>query len=300
MTEMGINLNFTAAGVDIPRQLRELRQYNFDVVRLNIIRYNTTQGAIDAWRGYAQYALSLGFKKVIWGFGAGNGITSSNTAAYEAGILQQAQWFQQQNDPRLEFQIGNEEELHHDASITDAQVRAFIRQLATKVKAVYTVGKISYSSSVFIGDEYIKWSVEGLGGLDRIGFNLYGSDNFFKNCAQQIVARFGNRGFVSEWGTNEGYQDFGNEEVYFNTISRRKKALIDAGIPEAYYYNFMESGNRWGIKNYPITGAFRAAWSAVLGLRPWFNGNPNNLYQRLQNPMRSPIPPRNNNPNRSL
>lgn len=266
MTRFGINLNFTAAGVDIPTQLIELKKFGFTEVRLNIIRYNTTQTAINNWRGYAKLALKMGFEKVIFGFGAGSGITSTNLSAYEAGILEQAVWFQAQGDPRLEFQIGNEEELHHDASVSDLQVRNFIRQLAVKVKQIYS-GTVSYSSSVFIGDEYIKWDVEGLGGLDRIGFNLYGSDNFFKLCVQQINTRFGKRAFVSEWGTNNGYQDYSSEEVYFRTIARRAKVLIEVGI-EAYFYNFMESGNRWGVKLYPITGIFRSIWSVIRGLRP--------------------------------
>lgn len=296
---LGINLNFTAAGVSIPLQLRELQEHGFDHVRLNIIRYNTSQAAINAWRGYTRLALDMGFKKVIWGFGAGTGLTASNYGNYASGILGQAAWFQAQNDPRLEFQIGNEEELHHDASLPNGPLRVNLRTLATQVKAIYTIGPISYSSSIFTGNEISAWKNEGLGGLDRIGFNLYGSDNVFKNSAEAIVSSFGGKGYVSEWGTNNGYIDFNNEALYQQVINKRRRMLINAGVEEMYYYNYMESDNKWGVKMYPITGNFRTAFPMVLGIRPQFTGNPNNTVIRANTPTRASTPMRGETPARS-
>lgn len=295
---IGINLNFTASGVSIPMQLDELREHGFKKVRLNIVRYNTSQAAIDTWRGYTQYALKLGFERVIWGAGAGTGLTSANYADYRNGILLHAEWFEAQDNSRLEFQIGNEEELHHDASLPNGTLRANLRQLATDCQAIYTKGPISYSSSIFTGNEIGAWTNEGLGGLDRIGFNLYGSDNVFAISAQAIVTNFDNKGFVSEWGTSNGYHDFNNESLYEQAINKRRKLLINSGVEEAYYYNYMESGNKWGIKMYPITGDHRIAWPVLLGVRPWFTGNPNTLVARNKTPQRNSTPNRTNTPNR--
>lgn len=295
MSTKGINLNFTGAGVNIPQQLAEIKQSGFTKVRLNIIRYNVSQAGLMAWRGYTQEALKQGFSHVIWGFGTGTGLTASNYNDYANGILEQARWFQAQNDPRLEFQIGNEEELHHDASISNATLRANLRQLSTEVKKIYTVGPISYSSSVFVGNEIQLWTNEGIGELDRIGFNLYGSEFGFRMNATAIKNNFGNRGFISEWGTDNGFQDFQNEDIFTRRIINRKRILTGLGV-DSYYYNFMESGNRWGVKMYPVTGDFRTVWPHLIDQRPWFRGNPNVKTNRGNTPLRSATPNRPNTP----
>lgn len=269
----GINLNFTASGVDIPTQLSEIYAAGFRIVRLNVIDYSNTNG-ITSWKGHTQVALNMGFTKVVWGMGASvTGITSSNWNNYATALQTLAQWFQSQNNSRLEFQIGNEEELHHDGSITNATLRANLRTLATTCQAIYTVGPVSYASSIANGDEISKWGSEGIGDLDYIGFNLYGSDTTFSNAANSIRPLFGTAGYVSEWGTNNGYQDYNTEQAYANAISVRGKILVRSGVEQFYYYNYMESNNKWGVKVYPDTGYYHAAWPELLASCCWKYNN---------------------------
>lgn len=293
----GININFTANGVDIPTQLAEVKAAGFTSCRLNILDFNSS--SIESWKSYALQALKLGFSHVVFGLSAGTtGITSSNWSNFSAAVLTLAQWFYNQNDARLELQIGNELELHHDGSITNSTLRSNIRTLATSCKATCPNTVVSYASSIANGDEISSWTSEGLGGLDRIGFNLYGADSTFNTSAQALVANFSGKAYVSEWGTSNGYLDFNDEQAYAGAINSRRKVLASTGL-ETYYYNYMESGNKWGVKAYPITGDFRLAWPCLLGVRTWFIGNPNVNVARGNVPSRSNSSSRPNTTNRA-
>lgn len=296
---LGINLNFTGSGVDIPTQLAELYGLGFRRVRLLVIGYQSA--SLDTWKGYAESALDMGFEEVCFGisFGVGTGLGTSTQAAYLTAIDGFATWAQGVNDPRLEMHVGNEEELHHDGTMTAADVREFMRGCATAAKAIYTTGTICYCSSVANGAEIASWASEGLGDLDRIGFNLYDTLPMFTANVAAIASGFSGSGFVSEWGTNNGYIDFNNETLYKNAIFNRQQALVNAGVTEGFYYNFMESGNKWGIKLHPITGDFREAWPSLLGIRPWFTGNPNVQITWANTPVRANTPSRSSTPNRS-
>jgi hypothetical protein len=287
---LGINLNFTASGVDIPTQLAEIKTAGFTRVRLNIVDYNNSVG-IALWKPYVRCALKLGFTKVIWGIGAGaTHITAANYSNFDTALQTLATWFQAQNNPRLELQMGNEEDLHIDSGLTAAQLRSKLRDTATTLQQVYTAGPISYVSSIFVGNEIAAWTSEGIGNMDRIGFNLYGSDAVFNRSAIAVAAL--PRAYVGEWGTNNGYADFGNEDLYRQAIHLRQQMLINAGVTEAYFYNYMEANRKWGIKNYPITGDFRTAWPVLLGVRAWFIGNPNIAISRGNTPTRGKTPVR--------
>ena len=78
------------------------------------------------------------------------------TLDFRQAILVAAQWAQ--DNGVFEFQIGNEEELHVDGTtMTAAQIRANLRDVATEVKAIFTNGNVSYSCSGM----YVKpWIIE--------------------------------------------------------------------------------------------------------------------------------------------
>ena len=69
------------------------------------------------------------------------------------------------------FQLGNEAELNNDDdTLTDAQLIANIKSLATEVKALFTNGNVSYSCyNNNIGD----WVAACKGDIDLLVSNVY-------------------------------------------------------------------------------------------------------------------------------
>lgn len=272
---LAMNINFSD-GTHLPEDdVDEARSYGVTCYRLNIISYTSSTVAVDRWKALVEKCLSFAdTEEVIFGFSSQSPtITSDNWVNFHNACVTLAAWFQEKNDNRLIFQIGNEEEMHHDGSITNAQIRANIRTLATAVKTVYNIagGKVIYSSSIAGGSkvapEVTDWASEGRGDLDIIAFNLYGNDTLTDRTSKAIYDAFGSHGYVTEWGIDNGYQTLPIEVAYEIEMKQRMMMIKRSGIPRIYYYNWMESGNRWGMKIYPDTDKdkFRSFFRIWLG-----------------------------------
>jgi hypothetical protein len=108
--------------------------------------------------------------EVVWGYCAGpNTLTSTNWLDYRQGILDAAQW--SQDNGVYEFRLGNEDLAHNDdTTLTDAQLIINFKSVATEVQAIFTNGNVSYACrSDFIDD----WITAGKGDIDILASNVY-------------------------------------------------------------------------------------------------------------------------------
>jgi hypothetical protein len=251
--------------------------------------YPTFDGAgIAASQSLVITALARGMY-VIWGVSAGSPVNSSRWATFKSYVLNTlAPWAQSLASPRFELAIGNEEELHCDGTtLTVNTVIADMANLAAQVKNVYTYGPVSYQSpSGFINN----WVTNGSGSLDRLGFNYYSrTARGMRLTAQTIISSFPGVGYISEWGTPNGFPDMPEEHIWCDLTAQQLRALQTSGLAEAYFFCYRDGGfglpaNAWALVT--STGNFRLAATALFGVRPWFVGNPNAIITRAQPPGR--------------
>jgi hypothetical protein len=273
--------------VQVVADLTFLRKVGISRLRLAYPLWNDAGGAIVSCQGLVQIALAMGFY-VIWGVVSQSPTNASQWAdfkAYVAGTL--APWAQSLQNPRFELSIGNEEEFHCDGiTLTVPVVVADLASLATNVQGIYTHGPISYQASLaHIG----YWTANGIGGLDRLGFNCY-TRTAVGSAFQAAIVKdaFPTHGYIAEWGTANGYNDFDNERAWRDTTYGQRKALQASGLPDAYYFAYRDGSfglpaNEWALMQ--TDGNFRLAAPLFFGMRPWFAGNPNVPVVRL-----GPIP----------
>lgn len=260
--------------------------YNLGVkkIRLYTPHYDDPT-SITRWRGYVQTAITFGFTKIIYGlsFGPGANWTLADEAAYTTAIQAEATWVQSLGDSRIEFQVGNEEVNHKNASVTLLQVRDFMRTCATNVKAIYTLGLVSYAeSATFSPSQITSWAGEGLGNLDRLGWNVYDGLGTFSTILTSITSNFTNiNSYISEFNNNGslGYSAVGNEVAWAGIGENLKKQIENSGITEYHYFDYVDGDDNFGIRT--VAGNYRYIWPFMLGTRRWFQDVPNsNLSNR--------------------
>lgn len=241
---------------------------NFKRVRTYVdLSSQTSRTAIHTW------ALQLKAAKpdiyIVFGATRG-GLSSTNQDAYTAAVIAEAQWAHENNMD--EFQISNETENNKHSSLTDAQVRAYIRSLATQVKQVFT-RPISYAVAQGREDG---WIAEGKGDLNRIAFNIYGHNGTFSsfvNIARKVHDAFGDDCYVSEWNLHPSWLesradglapgDMEFERAYANEVVRRQKVLQYVGFTEAYFFALWSFAEGFGIDYFSL-------WKKEEGFRPAF------------------------------
>lgn len=263
---LGINYSSTGrAATSFASDMAYLRALGFTRVRLMVPDYGDTTG-VSTWRSYAAQACDMGFTRVIYGVTAiTTGITSANTAAFATAMAAEATWAQALGKSNLTLELGNEEELHHDGSLTDAQVRANMRSAATTCKAIYTVGGICYASSNIAG-AMDSWISEGKGSFDRIGFNIYDDPGDLLINATKLKNAFGSNAFASEWNRPNSFsQTLGYDR---DALQVAKQLEIFKGLDlEAYFFTFMYNGTYYGILR--SDGTFIPVWPTLLETRRW-------------------------------
>jgi hypothetical protein len=219
---------------------------------------------------------------------SGSGTTASTWVLFKQYIMNTlAPWAQTLANTHFELSIGNEEELHCDgATLTVATVITDLANLATEVKSMYTYGPVSYQSPITF---YTNWASNGLGSLDRIGFNAYALGSGIAVHANHVLTSFPGKGYLSEWGTPNGFLDFPSEALWRDTLFSQVQALADVDI-DSYYFCYRDGSfgmpaNKWAIKQ--TDDNFRLAAPALFGIRSWFSGNPNSNVVRDATPDRS-------------
>ncbi len=76
-----------------------------------------------------------------------------------------------------------------------------------------------------------------------------------------IVNDFKDKGYVSEWNTNNGYLDYNNEVTFANDIALRYQAGIFAGLQMCYFTwrgGVGGVGTQWAAS--PSNGVYRNAF----------------------------------------
>jgi len=180
----------------------------FNQLRIDIPDYQDARW-VELSKTAVKEAIAKG-AKVIWGVSSNSRnnsaytITADNWPQFRQAILSAAQWAQ--DNGVYEFQLGNEENFHNDdTTMSDAQLRAEMRSLATEVQAIFTNGNISYT----FGDTWAEnaaWISEGKGDLDIIASNIYkgGSEDSYDHAYQtrikDMVDAFGDDFYLTEFG----------------------------------------------------------------------------------------------------
>lgn len=212
-------------------------------------------------------ALSHGFY-VVWGVATSGTVTATIWNAFKAfvtGTL--ATWAQSNSLP--EFSLGNEIELYVDGTtLTAATVRADVRTMASTVKSGGYTGKVSYGTSIL--DTYkTPWISEGIGSLDLIGWNSYDTYANFNTQNGAVQSAFGNKTYISEFGSSGGgYPDFNNEQAFYYDTARRITSMQTAGIQFGYFFCYRDGGFGMPADTFALQlsgGATRTALYAVLG-----------------------------------
>ena len=206
-------------------------------------------------RHLATDAKAAGYK-VTYGITAGADASDSTyyNTWLSTGVLAAAQWAQDNGID--EFQIGNEEDWNASLGSlspkTPAQIQADVRALVPKVKAVFTNGPVTYSTSEGMLND---WVAGGIGELDCIYFNVYDTDANFKTIVDKIASTFGSKGGVSEWNADHGYDPTQYNEgtgSVFDTwfaadIATRAEYLTAAGISKAFLFTWRYVGSGWAF-----------------------------------------------------
>lgn len=214
---------------------------------------------------------------VTWGITSTNtDLTTSNWPSYQAAVLAQAEWAASVGLD--EFFIGNELDRAHDGSLTDAQQRTRLRQLATAVKqaGVYT-GPLTLS----VSQGWITpWYTEGIGDLDSLGLDLYVPyPTTFESMLKAHVDNLGDKAYLAEWNiVNDWTNDTAlyNDEQIAELVAQRADAIQASGISSAYYFTFEHtyysnlaiSDNVWALRLHD--GSYRRAAQPLARTRRWF------------------------------
>jgi hypothetical protein len=263
---LGINANYQGAGSDLTNDIPMLARLGFKTLRLLVVGY-TSQTQINQWNAWLDIALAQSeFERIIIGVGPGSQTMDTTKWTTFSGVVDtQAAYLAGVGDSRIEYQIGNEMELHYDGvTISNAAaVRTALRADAARVKGNHPGLTLSYASSVFAGDEVTSWASEGLGSFDRMGFNLYHTRLSFQRRLDEIRTLLPNTGYVTEWGTTSGFSTFNNENRFRDEIAARLEMLKRSGLATFIYYGFQENENRWGAKT--TDGHFREVWPLLIG-----------------------------------
>ena len=138
-----------------------------------------------------------------------------------------------------ELLIGNEADFEADGStLTKATVRSDVRGLVATIKNAGYTGVVSYSTSVL---ELSNWVSEGIGSLDKIGFNSYDTLSNFTSRNTTIISTFGSKGYISEFGCiTKGYSDYGNESDWYSDVVNRVTNLKSSGMSAGYFFCYRD------------------------------------------------------------
>ena len=193
--------------------------------------------------------------------------------------------------------------------MTNAQMIAYITAAGTTASHYYTRGPISYDSLSMALNDWLASSAanNGLGGLSRIGFNLYDSGATLTNELNSIATKWGSSVYLSEWSTFNGFNPITGDDAetrWANLLRTMRSTIQTAGIQQAFYFCFRDGGfgvnaNWWAIMQ--TDNSLRYAAAALVGQRLWYTAHSNAMLPpRGAHPNRAHAPPRATTTNRSI
>jgi hypothetical protein len=189
-------------------------------------------------------------------FGITAGSDASVTTYYNQwlsrDIVATAAWAQANHID--EFAIGNEEDWYNEVlgaytTKTPREVRDDIRNIVPEVRKVYS-GSIVFADAEGTIDDWIQ---EGIGGLDRIYFNVYDTLPNFQAIISKIASNFGTKhGGIAEWSAEHGYNEMiwggMSPQQYAQEIMNRAAIVKSSGLP-AYLFTLRTNpgSSDWGF-----------------------------------------------------
>lgn len=279
----GFGLNYKSVSTtNIARDLELFKKLGIKYLRIQIPE-SSDLSERAAWRNVASMCKQSGFY-TVWGV-THTGITAANWSTKAQYALDELQLCQA-NLACDEFQIGNECETHHDASITNAQIRDNVRVLATSaqsiVRAEPDVSKriiISYAAEATatagMGSDAWASDAAGKGDLDRISINFYGlANNSFKYVKHNYLgfltnfrAAFGNNCHISEWNLDTNNTNLQNlpYEVRAAEINKMLTYIKNAGFTRAHFFQwcgYKNADNQYALLQ--TNGAYDVMWDVLM------------------------------------
>ena len=205
--------------------------------------------------------------KCIWGVSSSpTEITSSSWPTFRQAILDAAQWAQ--DNGVYEFQLGNEEEYHNDnTTLTDAQLIANLKSVATDVQAIFTRGNVSYTC---FHNNIDDWVSAGKGDIDILASNIYREWGThyaipWEDEIDALVGAFGADTYLTEFNLNtEGLDHYSTDEaVQAAALTEMIDYIKASGIERALFYSWHDyTGGLFGVVQADET--YRLLWNQAL------------------------------------
>lgn len=155
---------------------------------------------------------------------------------------------------------------------TNATIFQNICDKATELKATYPNLKMAYRSS---GSKIPTWNARNnLGGLDYIGFNIYGYPNTIYSQLKAAYDKWGNKTMVTEWSTDGGFFSRVNntEDRWQDDLDAVQKVIRSFGIDKAFYFCYRDGGFGVTANSYALMrddNKLRLAAQSLTGGRKW-------------------------------
>jgi len=248
-------------------QIDTLLTYGFEEIRVELPAWDSPGELADSKAAVIR-AIAKG-ADVIWGITSpGTVLTSTNWSDYANAVEAAAQWAQ--NNGVFEFQIGNEEEIHNDDdTLTDTQLIANLKTLATSVQAIFTSGNVSYACD----PDYISnWITAGKGDLDFLSSNVYmswgaGNPSNWKDFIDDLINGFGANGtYLTEFSLNtEGLDNYSEDEaVQAAAVTEMIEYIKASGMTRAIYFAYKSPPWLSGFGVLKDDGTYRLLWNQAL------------------------------------
>lgn len=263
--------------------IKELVSLKITKIRVTFVTYgsDTSRTAMRLYCSQIREALPNAY--VIFGTTCSPGatkISASNWDAYASQVVEDAE-YAEANGLCDEFVIGNEMEndYNNDGTLSAQEIRDNMKLLATAVSAVYS-GVVSYN--VAQGQED-GWVTDGKGTLDKLGFNIYGTNGTFgtfKDYVVEIHDAFGDDCYISEWsGSHPTWSStslngitetsIGFDDAYAVENKNRLDFIRATGLLSAYFFThtWYEPTARNGFAMRMFEGGYRKTMDVLLERR---------------------------------
>jgi hypothetical protein len=204
--------------------------------------------------------------KYIWGVSSNpDVITAANWPTFRQAILDAAQWAQ--DNGVYEFQLGNEEEFHNDVTtLTDVQLIANLKAVATEVKVIFTNGNVSYTC---FHENIDDWVAAGKGDIDILASNIYMGGDFgnidWQSEITNLMNAFGASGTcITEFGPSyTSLDDYSTDEAeQAEAISEMINYIKTSGMTRAFYFVWYHPSFDMGVVK--DDGTYRLLWNQAL------------------------------------
>lgn len=269
---IGNTFNFSATypTAQVTADLATLKSAGFTKLRVALPHY-TDGGGITNMQTLALAAKAAGFY-VTYGLAA-SALTSTNlSGAYQTAVYAQAAWAKANGID--EFQVGNEMENYIDGSLTEQQIRTWVRGAATAIKATGYTGKVSYAVGQGYSNKSAGWvSNPGLGGLDYLGINAYGDDPInsslgFEYYIDQLLTVYTKAQlYVSEFNIYHSWPAVTLSDREILDQVGQRLAAVRARVDRADFFTWRFLNNDFSAKR--ADGTYAPFWSLLTGRDIW-------------------------------